>query len=159
MADLDDFLRRAAELRKQKQGAKAQPVRPSQVPVTAEIIDAEIIEPEVIEAEILSDTNISKRSFETHIPKNDRLAREVEQADDKMVSHVKQVFEHNVGHLKGGGKKEKKGGPKRIQPETPSEPKSQNTVPVEQSDLLQMLANPQTVRLAFIASEIFKTKF
>jgi hypothetical protein len=171
MSNLEDFLRQAAERRKQRersgqQPGQAQPPqqnRPSNVYqpqiLQAElVIEPEIIEPEIIEPEIIS--SVSERHLKPLAPtlsKTDRLAKDIDQADEKMAGRMNQVFDHQVGKL---------GKPKKAKPQskakTPrlsdNQPPPEIAVDRPADEVLEMLRQPQSLRVAFIASQIFNRK-
>jgi hypothetical protein len=166
MSNLEDFLRQAAERRKQRersgqQPGQAQPPqqnRPSNV-YQPQILQAElVIEPEIIEPEIIS--SVSERHLKPLAPtlsKTDRLAKDIDQADEKMAGRMNQVFDHQVGKL---------GKPKKAKPQskakTPrlsdNQPPPEIAVDRPADEVLEMLRQPQSLRVAFIASQIFNRK-
>ncbi len=172
MADLDDFLRKAAEKRKQRQQNVAPPAsrRPETIRPTSSapqsnapyqryspnLDRAEIVEAEVIEPETVVVHGVHLRS---NVPQSQHLAQQIDLADDRMLGHVKEVFEHRVGHLK---QQSGKAGQLRTDRQSMT---NEETVVVRSpenqigKDLLRMLSQPQALKVAFIASEIFNRKF
>ncbi len=183
MADLEDFLRKAAERRMQRQqgGGASRPVAPSPNPQSnqppplrqdlapyEEILEPEILEPEIIEPVVIakpvrpapppqqriSDTPTTAST--RNRPSN--VSAGVDQADEKMASHVKSSLDHQIGKIdkrKKPGKLAKKS--ESVTNEITMVNRGQANIVGE--DLLSMLRQPQTLKTAFIASEIFKRKF
>ena len=182
MADLEDFLRKAAERRNQRQQggnpnrspspppqSQPAPVRQDLASSQEEALEPEIIEPEVIEAVVIpkkprpiapapqriSDTPTAAST--RNKPAN--LSPGVDQADEKMASHVKSALDHDLGKIdkrkKSQGKLSKK--TESVTNQVTMVNRGQANVVGE--DLLAMLRQPQTLKTAFIASEIFKRKF
>ncbi len=176
MADLNDFLRQAAERRKQREQTSGRPTQSSQPtqPVQSSppqnrptppsrsrepqvVLDAEIVE-------VPASFSVENR----HLPKlrpaigDSHLAQEVELADDKMRDHLKQVFDHSVGNLAP----KKKPKPKSA---TPARPNTTTEAAVSRSeelriqeimtkDIVSALRNPKSVRTAFVLTEILQRK-
>ncbi len=167
MADLEDFLRQAAERRRMKQAGQgsskqrgpANPPKPR--PPVIEPPKNDWSEPILLEAEVIEPiaSGIYADSLPSNIPSPQHLAKGIEQADEKMLGHVKDVFEHRVGKLGSKPKRPKPAKPKResmSNEETAVIRSPENTVG---KDLMQLLSNPKSIRAAFIASEIFGRRF
>lgn len=189
MADLEDFLRQAAERRKQRQQGQpgsqsipTQPVRsaerarqaprPESEVFESELVEPDIVEPEIIEPEIIEPNVIKVRPAAASdarrnladttlppMPKSSRLSREIDQADEKMASHVKSALDHDL--VKVGKQKKSKS---RLAKKSDSMANQETHVDrshkvVLTNEILSMLRQPQSLKTAFIASEIFKRKF
>ncbi len=110
-------------------------------PLQAEIVDAEIIEPQTNRRE-------SGPNRLSNIDTRPGLAQQISQTDERMVEHMHDVFDHEVSNLRkptGQGETEKSIDLQRRQQQV--------------SPLVDMLRQPDSLRAAFIASEIFKRKF
>ena len=168
MNDLEKFLQQAAErlAGKLKEGENRSPAQPSggqrQPPRSvrmaerqppqrdAEIIEAEIIEPakEHLRRELGPDpfSNLDTRP---------ELAQHISLADERMAGHLHEVFDHPVTQLR-----------QTTQPLIPAIAKGETEKNIDLqrrqmdvSPLVKMLRQPETLRAAFLASEIFKPKF
>lgn len=100
--DIEAFLRRAAQRRKEQAGRKAAPApkpRPEYTDSRSERKIRQAPPEEVyVEAEIVDDQAGLSQLSNRHL-QGDHLANSVGQADDKMDAHIQKVFDHNVGHL------------------------------------------------------------
>lgn len=161
MSDLEDFLRKAAERRKQKvQGnaspSKPRPRPPSPPPVPPpqrrEPLIADSDYERQMQAQPLSPHSIGQ--LRSNLPKQNHLAEVVDQADERMVDHVNQVFVHEVGHLAQGVKANEQQTVTDVETRVQRSPEN-----IVGKEVLKYLSNPQTIRAAFIASEIFQRKF
>jgi hypothetical protein len=129
--DLEEFLRMAAARRKAAQGRPAMPP----------LVEAEVIE----EVEIIGEsftplqssikTNIDTRSMEQHASS---LGRQVSAADKRVEARIHQKFDHDVSH---------------IHQDKMTESPDANQAP-RASGLMEMFANPQTLRQVIIMREI-----
>ena len=163
--DLDDFLKQAALRRQQRQqqrtntppaATKALPLRsapptprlqPQETLPAAQVVDySKPYEPTV--------GNLS-----SSLPSSS-LAGSVGQTDERMQSHVRDVFQHEIGNIRPSEtkptakKKIKK--EQRLQ-ETPATPAEvQPTAKVSSASLVAQLRDPQSLRMAIIAHEIMK---
>lgn len=141
--DIEAFLRRAAERRKQQAGRKptaAPRPRPEYTDSRRER-HVKQVQPEdvVIQAELVDDGSLGGLS-NRHL-QDTHLAETVENADENMDAHIQQVFDHQVGRL--------------------SHRDQQPTSDVALSgDLTQaiilMLQSPQGLQQAILLSEIFE---
>ena len=147
--DLEVFLRRAAQRRRQRtqpkiivldESAETRPARP----VRAEVVP-EAVTVEVVEAEVAQPAGLRARHLHSELeerPQRDaHLGEEVGLADDKMAAHLKDVFDHQVGTLG------------EYETESVGEMASQ-THPIA-----ELLRNRQTMRQAIILSEILTPAF
>lgn len=167
MNDLEKFLQQAAErlAKKLSEGQQPRPVRP---PVTqhqpapsvraAERLpprqDPEIIEAELIEtkrATVRREAGPNRLSTIDTLPE---LAQDVSQADDRMKSHVKEVFDHEVSRLKPS-KATAQSNRTKVDINQATDLQRRN---LDESPLVKMLRQPETLRAAFLISEIFKRK-
>jgi hypothetical protein len=164
--DLERFLQQAAERLADKVKQSQQPTPRSanmrERPVS--VRDAErsrsILEPEIIDAEIvdaeLVDTS-SRRALGpnplSELDTRPGLGREINLADEKMTQHLHTVFDHNVVGLKQASSSltEFRG---ETQKSSQLQRRERSVSP-----LLNMLRNPESLRAAFIASEVFRRKF
>ncbi|MEZ6137152.1 MAG: hypothetical protein R3C53_19865 [Pirellulaceae bacterium] len=156
-SDLERFLQQAAERLKQKmeQGNAPSPTRPAQPIRPAPVRQAERappqFEPEIIDAEVI---DLSRRELGpdplSNIDTRPELAREINQADEKMSGHLHDVFDHSVSNLHSAS----------AALSTNTGKGSELTIRKRQvSPLVDMLRQPESLRAAFIASEIFTRKF
>lgn len=165
MADeLDDFLKQAAQRRQQRQQQRTnrppvvqpapQPTRSVPTPrlqqqdpiPSAQVVDSKPYEPTV--------GNLS-----SSLP-SASLSGGVDQADERMQSHLKEAFQHEISSLR---KSEPKASPKKKQKkeqrlqETPATAAEvQPTAKVSSASLVAQLRDPQSLRMAIIAHEIMK---
>lgn len=112
---------------------------------------------EIIEAEILS--NLTPRELGPNplssLDTRPALAQQISQADERMSGHVRDVFDHQVSQLRAPSGALGQGAVQgNIQAGVDLQRRQMDVSP-----LLKMLRQPQTLRAAFIASEIFKRKF
>jgi hypothetical protein len=163
--DLDDFLKQAAQRRAQRQqgkGNKSAANRPSPSPPpprsespnrtpTPNIPTAEVVE-----------------SLPPYQPTVGRLAptaqpstvsRNVDQADERMASHLSHVFQHEISKLRAASNKAE-GRASSPLPATLSEtPATLPPAPAERTSaasMIKQLRDPQSLRMAIIAHEIMK---
>lgn len=180
--DLEEFLRKAAERRAARQRAKSSAPEPKK-PLASERIEAPIILEPLDEVPSISSQRDLGR-LKPHVPPPQHLAQNIDQADERMDAHLRQAFDHPVSRLEQKSKKKKKQAesPKRVTnaaaatptiassdlsgqstaydyEATRSIPQANRSMIGSTSDLVTILRNPQSLKLAFIASEIFKRKF
>jgi hypothetical protein len=170
--EVEDFLRRVAQMRAQAEAqAKGQqqrptpptppkqretpkparqptprltPQRPPTLQPQLEPVEAEIVQPELRQRDAVS------RHVQQHLRGNEEIAEhtrnlgaEVDLADEKLEAHLHQVFDHQLGQLKTSG-------------DGAAGPQAQGTHDLSAVDILRLLRSPQSVRDAFIMSEIFR---
>ncbi|MEY4566403.1 MAG: hypothetical protein RLY14_1373 [Planctomycetota bacterium] len=180
--NLEDFLRQAAQRRQQRNSSGGQPGRPIQRPgsaqssswspdfVEAEIIEAEILEPNANEGLSSRRRGAANHSSQGAMPTSlppPRLSSisEVDQADERMAKHVKEWSDHSVSHLSNSQITASKETPTAATAaDTPNEvtiDQSTNVQHREQhkSPLVAILRNKESLKSAFIVSEIFTRKF
>ncbi len=150
--DLERFLQQAAERLAQKAGNRGAPaVRPSDSlpsaarqqsshPPLAEVVTAEVVD----NSSRLSNLREAGPDPLSTIDTRPALAQSISQSDERMLDHVHQVFDHQISNLRAASS-------------TLSAQSSPANRPTE-SPIVEMLRNPNSLRSAFIASEIFKRK-
>lgn len=162
--DLDDFLKQAALRRQQRQKrTNSQPVvKPVSEPTRS------VPPPRLQQQDPIPNAKVVDYSkpytptvgnLSSSLPSTS-LEGGVDQADERMQSHLRQVFQHEIGSLRPSvpkspsKKKEKK--EQRLQ-ETPATPvELQPTAKVSSASLVSQLRDPQSLRMAIIAHEIMK---
>ena len=162
--DLEKFLQQAAERLKdkiQQQQAAQRPQhtppprqRPPVVPSHDEVIQATVVNPRE-----LGDNPLS--SIDTRPPvgseRRPQLAPKIANRDELMTGHLHQVFDHPVSRLQNASTAlAPTGGATADQTDRAIEVNRRDRM---SSPLLRMLRKPDTLRAAFIASEIFRRKF
>lgn len=153
--DIEEFLRRAAERRKQQQGGgqKRPPAqRQPEPPPRQTISERDLVKP-ASNFPAAKLPSIGEESVADHVQRYldvsdivehvDHLAEDIEQADERMESHLDQVFDHDVGKL---------GSKKSATDELLADDKSN---PIA-GNLLKMLQNPDSVRQAIMIAEVLK---
>lgn len=150
--DLERFLQQAAERLAQKAGNRgaASPRPSASLPSAARQNSAQPPLAEVVTAEVI-DTgsrlgNLRESGPDplSTIDTRPALAQDISQADERMLDHVHQTFDHQLSNLKAASS-------------SLSTQTSKTNRPSE-SPIVEMLRNPNSLRNAFIASEIFKRK-
>lgn len=186
--DLDDFLRKAAERRQKRQqtGGTSTPVTPQAAPIPQTIAQAEVyvVADSPREGSVPIET-LGPR-IQSNIHPSSLLTKEIDQADDRVRARIHSQFDHSVSTIDQGTTIKKKDSQSNKQPakkrtfkqsnrdmgtaqEVPisSFEESRNDMTIERSaskminpeSMLELLRNPQTLRTAFIASQIFERKF
>lgn len=175
MADnLEDFLRQAAQRRQQRAaGQKPQNQPPQQRPPvrqverSRQVVEAEIIdlddEGESVSRRVVAPSPVTQQHVNPTVGQNFSSSREIDSADERMAKHVQDFLIHPVSNLSNEAVSNKDAIAPEIIPIAPvSEITSSTNAQVRQQfkhPLVAMLRRPETVRAAFVASEIFKTKF
>ena len=146
--DIEEFLRKAAERRAQAQRggqpAPAQPPRPAaQQPrpfspprEEERVVEAVIVDPDIV---IESHRGIREQASAYQ-------SQPVDQADEKMESHLNQVFEHDLGSLRHA--------PSSKPGSTPEASSGEDATVAE--ELLRMIQTPHSLRSAIILREILE---
>ena len=163
--DLNDFLRQAAlrrEARKRQTGSPPSSTSSSQNVSSPSRPSAPL--------EVLQPIPVEQRHMTSHIPTGDHLSGNVEKVDQKRDAHLRDVFGNKPAPLERSQKKKAK--PKSDQqpvkpPPSPSSTSNQAEMAsslqgrklMSSADLLALLRNPDSLKMAFIASEIFGRKF
>lgn len=176
-SDLEKFLQQAAERLAQKTGGRSPATRPRTSPGSAgtarpqagqptgqpfgqpptgrrlapvaEIIEAEVLDEDEKRARVLREAGPDPLST---IDTRPALAQSISQADERMGEHVQHVFGHELAHLPTasttliGGRQGNQTG-QAIEVHTRKQ---------QQSPLIAMLRNPETLKAAFIVGEIFR---
>lgn len=159
--EIQEFLRRAAQRRAQQKLQGMQPPAPSPpqapkpekrqqrkskpLPSDDDVVDAEIASRPLSKVAREVEADLDTRSFQQRA---DRLGDVPEQSDERMQQHLHEKFDHQLGRLGSGTKSV-------TDQVSPDGPMSISAAP---HPLLEQLANPQSLRAAFIFSEIFQRK-
>ncbi len=121
-------------------------------------LDADFSEPDIVEAEVVEVPSIANR--QPHRPRSSSiesrpgLAQKISLSDERMAGHVRDVFDHEVTQLG----KASAALDANIKGETEKSIDLQRRQ-LDVSPLVSMLRHSDSLRAAFIASEIFKRKF
>jgi hypothetical protein len=166
--EVEEFLRRVAQMRAQAEAqARAQQQRPKPqpapppprpaapppparlVPARQEMVPLEPVEVEIVDAELAEIGDSVGRHVTQHLRGTEQIAEhtrhlgeEVDQADDKLESHLHQVFDHQLGKLK------------KTASTTAAAP--YDSPASDMSELLQMLRSPKSVRDAIVMAEVLR---
>ena len=163
--DLDDFLKQAALRRQQRQQQKRPVAKPAQPPLKEPPRarpEVPRLQPEVPTAQVVDYSTPYQPTvgnLSTNLPSGN-LGRGIRQADERMESHVKQVFQHELGQIRttnsatAAGKKRDQPSNLLETPATAAEP--QQSAKVSSVSMIKQLRDPQTLRMAIIAHEIMK---
>lgn len=106
--EIDEFIRRAAERRKQGQGQKKPARAVQQAPATPPARERlrPALAPEIVDAEVVEDVSahvsrhLNTREFEQRAS---HMTDQVDQADDRVEARLHQTFDHQLGRLKTSG--------------------------------------------------------
>ena len=166
--EVENFLRRVAQMRAEAEQGKAQP-RPAPpkpppkrreprppspparlVPARPEMPVSQPVEVEIVDAELAARGDSVGRHVAEHLRGTEQIAEhtrhlgeEVDLADDKLEAHLHEVFDHQLGRLKKSTIEAGAQG-------------RQAAVEVTAGQLQQMLRTPQSIRDAIIMSEILR---
>jgi hypothetical protein len=159
--DLDDFLKQAAQRRQQRQQNKG--VRPplAQPPLAQSSSEQQSktprrVEPprqktEIATAEVVSDMSSYRPTIgnlAATLP-SASVSDSVDQADERMQSHVSEVFQHEISKLRSS--------PSSRESVTDIAAKSlEYASNVSAASMIKQLREPSTLRMAIIAHEIMK---
>lgn len=161
--DIEDFIRRAAERRKQQQQGQPAQRKPAErpaapvpaqprVPLAAPLKPAPVVEAEIVSAEVVEHvsshvaTHLSTTQFDQRAA---QLGEETALADDRLEARLHQKFDHQLGRLT----------PTSVTntampgAATTSERPTMLHV-ISPGSLVEMLRSPQQIRNAIILSEI-----
>jgi len=166
--EVEDFLRRVAQMRAQAEAqAKSQQRPPAQqkpppkpprqqpparlVPARPEPPPPQLVPADVVEAELADNADRVARQVATDMRGTDQIAEhtrhlgeEVDTADSKMKAHLHQVFDHQLGRLKSTS-----GETALVQTE--------KTAPeLSLGQIVRMLRSPNSIRDAIVMSEILR---
>jgi hypothetical protein len=83
------------------------------------------------------------------------LAQQISQTDERMQGHLQQVFGHEVSQLHAASKTLN---PSAVRGAIENNTDLQRRI-MDVSPLVKMLRQPDTLRAAFLASELFRRKF
>ena len=141
--ELQDFLREAAQ--RQNQG---QP-RPVHAAAVDDIVEAEIVEPvrRMHPAAVSTQTGdtvppVGKQLFAERVS---HLGEEVAQADEKVESHLHEVFDHDVGRMPDGYNDDKN-----------NDDEEKVVVPKLAYEIRELFRRPKSVRQAIVLSEVLR---
>ncbi len=162
--DLERFLQQAAERLAEKlnQGQAGQP-RPQPRPAASvrraerTRIDPDILDAEIVDAELVQPANTRELGPNplSNIDTRRKLAQEIDQADERMAHRIHEDLDHDLVQLKDASKALERHDGDSSSGEVSYVERRVNSV----SPLVDMLRQPETLRAAFIASEIFRRKF
>jgi hypothetical protein len=158
--DIEEFLRRAAARRQQRQGQPPQqagqaapqgfaPQQP-QIQIIEPTVEAEVIEAEPVHESVSQHVTQYLASDEFG-QRTSHLGEHVGQADDQMKSHLSQVFEHRVGDLGATTSPVQMEAVGTVGDEAPSVHRSVNR---RADEISAMFRSPRSLRQAIILSEI-----
>jgi hypothetical protein len=163
MADLEDFLRQAAERRK----ARANQAKPTPPQSTRPVRQRErVAEPEIIEPEIIESGFSNPDSGNMNRPKwrsspsedEDIVGASVDHADERMIEHLRGVFDQSPNSFDA---------PRRstgrladsvdaISDDSAKAGASKGDEVVDR--VLELMKKPESLQTAFVLSEIFRRK-
>jgi hypothetical protein len=147
--DLEKFLQRAAQRRRQQTRPSIVIINEDTVPVVPEIVEAEVVSP----ARLTDDESVGEH-VQHHLDNSGFAARAshlgegVEDEVEEMDQHVHEVFDHKVGTLKPEAADE----PELISDDDPSTTIASNWV-------ADMLRDPATLRQVIVLNEIMTPVF
>lgn len=175
MSDLERFLQQAAERMKQRMEGQAQASQapqqtrpkakvkpPKQVPVRqAERANAPHVEAEeLLEAEIVDQPQVQSSSgekFGNVANRKPPVTSAVDRADERMAERLQQKFDHSVGQIQQKSSSRPSFSESRAEQTNQAQEVQRRQESV--SPLISMLRNPDSLKAAFIVSEIFRRKF
>ena len=138
--DIAEFLRRAAQRR-------------SQPPPDIEIIDADVIDAEILEDGVLGadvahqvTRHLDTSSFDERAS---HLGENVDRSDDRMETHLQDVFEHQLGQLGT----QTSAASDSVLDDDDAETKKKKPA-IQAGTIAEMLRDPQSLRNAIVAREI-----
>ena len=166
--DLEKFLQQAAERLAQKANASGrtaptrpnQPARPNRSqgnrPKQARPPVAQVVEAEVVDSDPASQRRLRELGPDplSTIDTRPALAQDISQADERMLSHVHGVFDHEIGNIRSGSSSLKSSRQVSQTEQTIEVNRRAETV----SPLIKVLSNPDSLRAAFIVGEIFNRR-
>ncbi|MFO1066502.1 MAG: hypothetical protein U0892_21800 [Pirellulales bacterium] len=156
--DLEKFLQQAAERLAQKSGSQ-RPIQ-SKRPTPANRPDAQrrVASPPTVSDEIVEARPVSERRLRemgpdplSTIDTRPALAQVIDQSDERMGDHVHQVFDHQLSQMRPSSGALQQVGRDPLDVASTNKQSSSTT-------LVKMLRNPETLRAAFIAGEIFNRR-
>jgi hypothetical protein len=179
MNDLERFLQQAAERMKQRleqqQQQAEQQKRPAPAPVQRSVRQveraarrAEPGDDELVEAEIVDHPHSSPghTQFGTVAARKPPVTAGVDMADERMAERLHQVFDHSIGKIRQPSVQPTVSTPARRSQANQTNQTNQTNQRSEVqrrvesvSPLISMLSNGDSLRAAFIISEIFQRRF
>jgi hypothetical protein len=154
--EIEDFIRRAAERRKQQTQAPSRRPPAQQVPRAPLTPPPQVVEAEIVSAELLDEVSQSVASHINTAKFDERtahLGEDAAMADDRMEARLQKKFDHQVGRLASMPSQE----PARSSPTPPvSATGPVTTRELHPSLIAAALRTPQTVRQAIILGEILR---
>ena len=176
MADsMEEFLRRAAERRqarakKESQQAAPPPPQASIQRIQTRSRSADAPPPlarptrdRIDRIETRPQMRSKQQSPRPSLDSTPHLARSSSQADERMDAHLHETFEHQLGQFERAAKKPSAFATKSPRPgeNTYSAPQveRENTSDSISNRVVAALRNPDSAKIAFIASEIFQRRF
>lgn len=166
MSDVEDFLKRVAQMRAEAQARanqQRQPPAPKPMPKpqaapqrqppqrTQAPTRPALAQADVVEAELAERGDGVARHVREHLRGTDAIAEhtrqlgaEVDLADDKLEAHLHAVFDHDLGQLK------KTSGQAEVRPVQPVMPQ------LTLDSIARLLRSPTAARDALILAEIFQ---
>lgn len=154
--EIDEFIRRAAEKRRQAQGQR-KPARPAPIASPAPT-PVRRLAPEIVEAEIVEDVSAHVARSVNTAAYDQRASRllddDVDQADDRVEARLQKTFDHKLGRLSQIDSTEKGSAPTtRSATDAAAQVTTTDANPML-SFLVQSFGSPQSIRQAVILSDI-----
>lgn len=156
--EIDEFIRRAAEKRRQAQGQR-KPARPAPIaPPAPPPTPVRRLAPEIVEAEIIEDVSahvarsVNAAAFDQHAA--GLLDDDVDQADERVEARLQRTFDHKLGRLSQIDSTEKGSAPTtRSATDAAAQVTTADANPML-SFLVKSFGSPQSIRQAVILSDI-----
>jgi hypothetical protein len=154
--DIEEFLRRAAARRQQRQGqVPQQPLHAQRAPeiqILSPAAEAEVVEAMPVEESVAQHVSqyLATDEFRQRAA---QLGEEVGQADDQLKAHLSQTFEHKVGDL-GASTTPVQMAP--VESVGSDAPMVQRTAARRAGEIAAMFRSPKSLRQAIILSEIMR---
>jgi hypothetical protein len=138
LRELEKLIQQVAEQQQPQSPARRRPV-PQEIEVldeeTAEVIEADVIDAQPLREDVAA--HVAHRMDTSDLGEHAaRLGASVEQADEKLESHLHDKFDHDVGGLAA------------------RTAEAQAAAGISSSEIAKMLRNPVSIRQAVILSEI-----
>ena len=159
--EIDEFIRRAAERRKQGQGQR-KPARPAQAPPVPAAQPQRSqqrprLAPEIVEAEIVEDisTSVSRHlNTQQFQQRAAHMTDDVDNADDRVETRLHQNFDHKLGRLSQIDSTEKGSAPTSRSATDTAATVTTADENLMLSFLVKSFHSPQSIRQAIILSDI-----
>lgn len=168
--NLEDFLRQAAQRRQQRGGvqdtqAQRPPVRKAER--TRQVVEAEVVEPidngESVSRRVTAPGPMSKPHVVPTLTPHSTPSQQIDTADERMAKHVQDFLVHPVSQFSNESVSNKDAIAAEIVPVAPvSQITSQTEAqfrPAHLHPMVAMIRSPDTLKAAFIISELFARKF